>query len=802
MDAVPNQTFSTAGFFRKSYFLSVICLFLTSLLFAQEYRQFLRGTVTDIESQQPLSGVNVLCLTSSSVTGCATDSLGRFKFQVPVGRHSFSFQCLGYFTKQISEIQIGTGKEVFLNVELTEQVYQTEEIEVKAGNSRWINPMATVSARTLRSQDATRYAAGYFDASRMVTNFAGVASGKSDDNNEIIIRGNSPRGLLWRLEGIEIPNPNHFSNGEGSSGGGYSSITTNVLSSFDFFTGSFPAEYGNAYSGVMDLNLRTGNSEKHEFSLALSVLGTEASAEGPINRKKGNSFLFDYRLADFSYLTKLGILDAKDYQIVPRTSDYVFMTTFKTGRTGIFDVFAVGGSSEAGDLASADVAELKAGGDQDEFLERQSTAVAGIKNTLQLPDNKTYIKSTVAFTYEFTSDRNRKTDTLLNKTITYYDHYEYPAMRIATQINHKFNASHSLQMGATFNQLWGQMYAIRLNTKAKYDTLMNTNGKGWYANYYAQWKSILGDVIETNTGLNIFHSGITNELILEPRWGMILRLPARQSVNFGLGFHSRLEPLSVYHYELKVSGNLREQQNLGLKTTKAFHLTSAYNKSFGNDWQLNMEAYLQFLWDVPVKNVPAGQFSMVNSSGGLPDVIMNNDGVARNSGLEFTLEKSFSRNYYLLATASLFNSKYRAPDRVWYNTYFNTNFVYNLLGGKEFTMGKFRQNIFGIKLRANYRGGFRYTPVDMAASLKSKKVIYNTVLTYGERLPDYSRIDIGASYRINKKRNAWILLVDIQNILDVRNTLRRSFVYSNKQIITYDSKGLGMIPVMTVKAEF
>lgn len=215
-----------------------------------------------------------------------------------------------------------------------------------------------------------------------------------------------------------------------------------------------------------------------------------------------------------------------------------------------------------------------------------------------------------------------------------------------------------------------------------------------------------------------------------------------------------------------------------------------------------MEAYLQFLWDVPVKNVPAGQFSMVNSSGGLPDVIMNNDGVARNSGLEFTLEKSFSRNYYLLATASLFNSKYRAPDRVWYNTYFNTNFVYNLLGGKEFTMGKFRQNIFGIKLRANYRGGFRYTPVDMAASLKSKKVIYNTVLTYGERLPDYSRIDIGASYRINKKRNAWILLVDIQNILDVRNTLRRSFVYSNKQIITYDSKGLGMIPVMTVKAEF
>jgi len=802
MDTGFNE-FAISG---KSYRMFLLLIFFIILFsensFAQEYQQIFNGVITDQESHQPLSGVYVICESSKPSTGSVSDSLGRFKVTVPVGRHSFSFIYLGYYTKQIADVQIGTGKEVFLNVALTEQVFQTEEIAIKASLNRWINPMATVSARTLRSEDATRYAAGYFDASRMVTNFAGVSSGNSDDNNEIIIRGNSPRGLLWRLEGIEIPNPNHFSNGQGSSGGGYSAITTNVLSSFDFFTGSFPAEYGNAYSGVMDLNLRTGNADNHEFSLALSVLGTEASAEGPIDRKKGNSYLFDYRLADFRYLTRLGVLDAKDYGIVPRTSDYVFKATFKTEKSGTFDFFAVGGSSEAGDLASANVEELKEGVDQDEFLEQQNTAVAGVKHSWSFPNNKTYIRSTAAFTYQFTSDRDRKSDTLMNKTVTYYDRYEYPAFRFASAINHKLNSRHSLRTGITFNQMWGQMFAIKLNSKLLYDTLMNTNGSGWYGSSFAQWKYKSGNVIETNTGLHVLFSGITHEVVFEPRWGMIIRMPGQRSLNFGLGFHSRLEPLAVYHYKVKVSATKRDERNLDLKSAKAFHFTTGFTRNFTNNLQFSWEAYYQYLWAVPMRDGNSGQFSIVNSIGGLSDLIMVNTGKAKNSGLEFTLEKSFSHQYYFLATASLFSSKYLAPDGFWYNTYFNTNYVYNLLGGKELQVGKHRQNTFGLKLRANYRGGFRYTPVDRTASLKGKRVIYQTTQTYGKRLPDFNRLDFGMSYRINSRKNAWIFLADIQNVLNTRNVLRRKFSYSNKQIITLDSKGIGMVPVLTIRAEF
>lgn len=797
-----NGFVSLVRFCRKCIFLIFLVVFLPEFLFSQDYRQIINGLVTDQESHQPLPGVYVLCESCNPSVGSVSDSLGCFKLKVPVGRHSFSFIHLGYLTNKISDIQIGTGKEVFLNVELTEQVFQTEEIAVKASSNRWMNPMATVSARTLRSEDAIRYAAGYSDASRMVTNFAGVASGNSDDNNEIIIRGNSPRGLLWRLEGIEIPNPNHFSNGQASTGGGYSAITTNVLSSFDFFTGSFPAEYGNASSGVMDLNLRTGNTVNHEFSLGLSVLGTEASAEGPVSRKKGNSYLFDYRLTDFRYLTRLGVLDAKDFGIVPRTSDYVFKATFKTEKSGTFDFFALGGSSEAGDMASVNAEEMKEGVDQDEFLERQTTAVTGIKHMLLLPNLKTYIRSAIAFTYQFTSDRDRKSDTLMNKTVTYYDRYEYPAIRLASVVNHKLNARHSLRTGISFNQVWGNMFAKRLNSKMYYDTLMNTNGNGWYGSSFAQWKYKSGDLIETNTGLHLLFSGITHEVVVEPRWGMIIRLPGQRSVNFGMGFHSRLEPLSVYHYQVKVSATQREERNLDLKTAKAFHFTTGFTRNFSNNLQFSWEAYYQYLWAIPIREGNTGQFSVINSIGGLSDLIMDNNGKSKNTGLEFTLEKSFSRQYYFMATASLFNSKYLAPDGFWYNTYFNTSYVYNLLGGKEFQVGKQHQNTIGLKLRSNYRGGFRYTPVDVAASLKSKRVIYQTSKTYGERLPDFNRFDFGVSYRINKMRNAWIVLADIQNILDTKNILRRKFSYSNKQIVTSDSKGIGMIPVLTVRAEF
>ena len=143
-------------------------------------------------------------------------------------------------------------------------------------------------------EEVNRYAGGRSDPSRLAANFAGVSS-PDDSRNDIVIRGNSPTGVLWRIEGLNVPNPNHFST-IGTTGGPFSAINTNVLKNSDFFTSAFPSEYGNANAGVFDLGFRSGNSDKREHTIQFGALtGLEAMTEGPINKSKGSSYLIAYR---------------------------------------------------------------------------------------------------------------------------------------------------------------------------------------------------------------------------------------------------------------------------------------------------------------------------------------------------------------------------------------------------------------------------------------------------------------------------------------------------------------------------
>jgi len=788
-------------YYRRHWILvTFLCFPITAI--TQPFRQIVYGRVVDSESHIAVQSASVVCETCKPARGTVTDSSGYYKMEVPVGRHIIMFSHLAYQPVLINDIQAGTGKAVNLNIVMHERVFQTGDVSVKGSTNRWINPMASVSVRSLRSEDAVRYAAGYFDPSRMVTNFAGVAVSNSDDKNEIIVRGNSPRGLLWRLEGVEIPNPNHFANGMGSTGGSYTAITTNVLSTFDFFTGSFPAEYGNALSGVMDLNLRNGNTEKPEYSAMLSVIGTELSAEGPIRTFPGSSYLADVRIADFSYLKTIGIYSEEDASIIPKTKDCILKANIRSSKTGTFSFFMVGGSSSVGDRVSPDKEAIGNDGDNDEYLEKRNLAFAGIRHLIDFSDNNSFIRSTFAYTREMTSDEDNSVDSLLRKTETYRDRFEYQAFRFASMYSRKFNSRNAFRAGISGNFIFGDMFARRLSTAMMHDTLVNDRGRGFYSGTWVQWKYKSPGNLETNSGMHITWSGITRELLFEPRFGLSLRLSDRNSFNAGTGVHSRRDPLSIYHYRVKVSHESRTEANKDLKMSKAFHLTTGFNQFFNENLHLDVEGYFQYLFDIPIRDSPSGQYSILNSSEGLPDFKLANNGKGKNTGLEITLEKSFSDNFYFLTTASLFNSKYKAPDGYWYNTYYNSNYVFNLQAGKEIPMGRYRQNILGIRVRGLYRGGFRYTPVRISSSLKNKRVVYETWDTYDEQLPDFKRIDMGLTFRANKSRYAWIILCDVQNATGTRNILRKKFEYRNRSIVTSSSRSLGAIPIVSLRFEF
>ena len=775
---------------------------MSGIITGQEYSQRLTGVVVDAESRKPLPGASVRMVTVSETNSISADSMGRFRVMLPPGRHNLQVSFVGYATRIIKDIQVGTGKEINMTVELTEEHQQTGEIAVVGRAGRRINSMAAVSARTLRSQDASRYAGGFYDPLRMVANFPGVASGNSDDNNEIVIRGNSPRGLLWRLDGIEIPNPNHLANGQGGSGGAFSVISTNSLSGFDFFSGAFPAEYGNAFSGVMDLNLRNGNATKPEYSLGISVVGAEVSAEGPLNHSTGSSWFGNFRYANFDFLTKYGIIDKEQVGIIPSSKDWAFKANLITKKWGTFGFFSVGGSSRVGDVASSDPVQIKNGADKSEYLETHFMAVAGVKHLLILPDSKSYLRTTAGFTLQKDGTDNDQVDTLLQKTITYSEFYKYPSFRLSSLYNHKFNVYHTLRIGINLNTVSGDLFAKRFVSAAVYDTLLNTKAGGWYNSCFVQWKYKPADAVEINTGLHLFHSGLTHELLWEPRLGIVFYLPSDQVLSFGGGLHSRLEPLSIYNYKVKINQTTRDEINSNLKTIKALHFVAGYSKQFGSDWHTGLEAYFQSLYQVPVGVNVQSQYSILNSSYGLPDVTLANNGRGVNKGVELTVEKDFTHGYYFLLTASLFDSKYKAPDGNWYNTFYNSNFIWNLTAGKEFAVGRAGQNSIGFNLKTLSRGGFRFTPVDLTQSIKSKRVVYQISNTYGGRLPTYHRVDLGLSYRLNKVRKAWIFMIDIQNVENKKNIIRNSFSYRSGKIVESTSKTVGIVPVASVKLEF
>ncbi len=786
----------------KSLCIAMLLIFLSGICFGQYYYQRLTGLVVDAESRITLPGASVQLEILPDIPGVSTNSSGRFSMMVPPGRHTLKVSFVGYATRVIKDIQVGTGKEINLTVELTEEHQQTGEIAVIGRIGRRINTMAAVSSRTLTSQDASRYAGGFYDPLRMVANFPGVASGNSDDNNEIVIRGNSPRGLLWRLEGIEIPNPNHLANGEGGSGGAFSVISSNSLSGFDFFSGAFPSEYGNAFSGVMDLNLRNGNATKSEYSLGISVVGAEASAEGPLGNTTGSSWFGNFRYANFDFLTKYGIINKEQVGIVPSSKDWAFKATIKTKKRGTFEFFSVGGSSRVGDVASTDPVQIKSGADKSEYLENHFLAVAGIKHLLVLPNSKSYVRTTVGFTFQKDVADDDQVDTLLRKTITYSEFFKYPSFRLSSLYNHKFNVYNTLRMGINLNAVSGDLFAKRFVSAAVYDTLLNTKTSGWYSSYFAQWKFKPVDVIEINAGIHLFHSAITRELVWEPRLGLVFYLPFNQVFSLGSGLHSRLEPLSIYNYRIKIDKTHRSDINSNLKTIKAFHFVAGYSKQFGSDWHLSLETYYQSLYQVPIGVNVQSQYSILNSSYGLPDVILANNGRGVNKGFELTVEKDFTHGYYFLLTTSIFDSKYKAPDGNWYNTYYNSNFICNLTAGKEFAVGRTKQNSIGFNLKILTRGGFRYTPVNQLQSITSKRIVYEISESYGERLPSFQRVDMGLSFRLNKIGKALIFMVDIQNIENRKNIVRNSFSYQSGKIIESTSKTVGVVPVASIKLEF
>jgi hypothetical protein len=768
--------------------------------------QTIKGKVLDKESHAPLANATIIVV-NGTAQGAVTDSNGLFSLKIPVGRQSLLCSFVGYENYVATDIMVISGKETLLTIEMQESGKKMQEVTVSTSErrNRPLNAMATVSAYRLTQEDASRYAGGYNDPARMASAIAGVTSG-GGGRNDMIIRGNPPAGLLWKLEGIEIPNPNHFTQGQGDAGGVFCIVAADMLGDFDFFTGAFPAEYGNATSGILDLNLRKGNADKMEYALQAGMIGTQLSVEGPINKKNKSSFLFNYRYGNFQFLNKAGIIDLDDNQKPPKFQDINFHVNLPTQKAGSFSIFGIGGISTTGNYSVKDSLAWRMRPNlRNDETEYHQMGVLGLKHTLLLPNKKTYLKSILAFTYQADRYTDADLDDSYHLVPNDSNRYSYPAIRFTTSINHKFNAASVIRAGFIYNQLFFTIYGQQLYPRnSGYHTYVDERGNTASMEGFLQWKYRLLRSLDINAGIHVTNFLLNHSYTIEPRFSATWRTGSKSSLNYGFGLHSRIEPISLYFAKIKGPGGTITQPNRNLQLTKAMHHVLGYNISLSKYLRIKAEAYYQYLYDVPVIDNPASTFSLINSLHRVGDSAYVNKGKGYNKGIELTFEKFFSDNYYFLLTGTLFDSKYKPANGVTYNTRFNTKHQYSFLAGKDFKTGRSKQNIFSMNVKAVVHGGFRYSPAQLRTDNNGRKYFYFPIEeTYKMQTPTYVRVDAGFKFRKNNPRYSWIVSLDVQNVSNRQNILDyESLLDFNNSILLDPETDMGIIPILNLKIEF
>lgn len=778
---------------KKTIILLLIFTTLLAKSYASNYAQTVRGTVVDQDTKMPLPGVNVLIIGTDPPQGASTDRDGNFKIeQVQVGRISLRLSCLGFETITVPNIIVGTGKEVLLHLEMQESLISLSEVVISGSTKKGEvnNEMAFLSARQVTVEETQRFAGSLDDPSRMVSAFAGVTSDPMG-NNDIVVRGNSSKGMLWRLEGVDIPNPNHFSN-ESTTGGPINALSSNMLANSDFFTGAFAPEYGNAISGIFDVKMRTGNNEKHEYTIGVGILGMDVAAEGPFKKGYNGSYLFNYRYSSLSLMDNLGLVD---FGGVPRYQDFAFKVNLPSARLGSFCIFGLGGLSGIDDVEEDLEGVLRR---KNEFASHMATV--GVNHFYHF-SGTTSLKSSVSISSNGSEVQNYALrDGLLAHEGT--GNWNKRSIRGALGFNKKFNAKHRLMIGLNYDHF---MYDMADDYFSEEDAVWKNgillNKEAGLVQGHIGWKYRITSDITLVSGLHYTQFLLNNAAALEPRLAINWQLSPTNNISLGYGQHSMVESIITYYGTVYDTNFVASQPNIDLDLTKSDHYILSYDHIFTRKWHAKVELYYQNLHSVPVENVDTSYYSLINESHGYVDKVLVSKGRGYNYGLELTVERYFYNSYYFMVTASVFDSKYKAMDGQWRNTKYNTGYAANLLVGKEFSIGKQEKgNKLSINAKLFMSGGNRYIPIDLEQSREEGYSVYNTNEAFTNRLDPVYQMNFTASYSINRPRVRHEIFLDIYNVFN--NDARIHEYYDEYKDATGYYTQLNMIPNIMYRIHF
>jgi len=773
---------------------SVILFFVLSASIFGQSTQNIRGRVIEKNTQSPIPYAHVWILVNGNATGTATDTFGNFVLEkISVGRHDVYAKAIGYEDFLVGNVLVYSGRETVLEIAMIEKVTNLQEIFVRPSVDKDapLSKMASASVRMFSTEEANRYAGSLGDPARMAVNFAGVTS-TNDQRNDIIIRGNSPAGVLWRLDGFDIPNPNHFG-AMGGTGGPIGMINNNQLANSDFYTGAFPAEFGNVTSGVFDLKLRNGNSKKQEFLISMGFSGAEVGAEGYFSKKTNASYLINAR---YSFLGLLSVMGINFGGGVPEYMDLCTKINVPL-KKGNFSFVTLLGASKIKPEDDMNDTTLWIPGDFGQSTVMKCYQLFFGANYTHRFNGNTRLENRFSYQKFESSLSNEYVEFLFaSRQKNFSGTMGEGKAAWMSSVFHRFNVRNFFEAGIGADFFMTDLHDQYYDSSQIAIPMHNASNISFLTKLYGQWQHRFNDNVSITPGLYGHFYALTNDFSIEPRIGLQWKTSSTTSINFGTGLYSQLQPRLVYFYQDE-NGIL---PNKSLKFTRSWQTALGFNWKFAKSFRFKPEIYYQYLYNVPViPDIP--QQSILN----LGDEMYNdwsytfvNKGKGQNYGIELTIEKFMDKHYYFLITASLYQSKYTGYDKIERNTRFNGNYAFNVLGGYEWKLGK--NHLLSANTKITYMGGKRYIPITIIGDGVSEITDYDYSQTFTNRLPDYFRVDLNLNMKTNLKKWAFEVYFEVNNVTAHKNVWQRYYnAKKQEEIYTYQ---YGLMPMGGVRIYF
>ena len=806
---------------------TTIFLFLfIAVLFSQNLTQTVRGTVLDEDSKMPLIGAQVIILGSDPLLGTASDAQGNFRLdKVPIGRISIQVSYLGYKNAIIPNIVINSGKETLLNLSMQESAIKMQEVVITEDKNKGtaLNDMAMISARSISPEQTNRYAGGFNDPSRILSNFAGITS-TQDGSNDIIVRGNSPKYVQWRLEGIQISNPNHFAD-QSSVGGSVSTLNNNILATSDFHTGAFSAEFGDVLSGVYDVKLRAGNNEKFESVFGFGLIGTDLTLEGPFKKGYGGSYLVNYRYSTVSLIQDIGLVDNVNGAL--NFQDAAFKVVLPTKKLGVFSLFGLGGTSSflfddvTPALWETPGSNGMRGEIREDYQKRSHLLNLGLNHTLNLSP-RSYLKTSLAYSNEGIRDDVFESqlikiygpngeylrDSAQNRNLNFSGRLSKPTYRAELTFHHKFNAKNKIQIGSKYSLFAYEFEQSQIieGGSTRFNLIDFNENVGTLRNF-VNWKHLLNNDLSIVAGVHNLNVLLNKKSTIEPRLALNWQLSPGSAIHAGYGLHSTMESIHNYFARVKQPDGSIAEVNRDLDLLKAHHFVLGYEKRFGQHLMAKVELYYQDLFNLPVENLDTSYYATINEGLEFRYVDLVNRGTGKNYGIEFTLERFFHRNYYFLFNTSLYQSKYRSLEGVERNTPYNGNYLVNLLFGKEIPkLGSKQNRTLGFNAKVFFGGGRKIIPLlrnnngQLAVDPGANR-FWDYSKAYERSLGDTYQVILSASYKWNRLRATHELFLNLDNVTNNKGKISEFYDESKPNSIGYLTQ-FGIFPNLMYRVYF